>query len=167
MPGKRIAKGEQIYVDLTAPLSTLIFPVLELIIITGVCWMGIGFLDQRPGLDGTNPASLFPPGTRDAVLALWALLVTWRFLIPVIRKRRQRLTITDRRLLVRPSGVCTRYDSIPLSYVQGFQRRRGSVFLIVGGQERPYVLRDIPKAKKVESILNGLRSAEKPYSYHS
>ncbi|WP_080796254.1 PH domain-containing protein [Corynebacterium pacaense] len=156
MPGKRIAEGERVFVDLTAPLSTLFFPVLELIIITGVCWMGVGYLDRLPGLDGSSPAAAFPVGTREALLWLWVLLSTWRFLIPLVRRRRQRLTVTDRRVLIRSPGLRSRYDSIPLSHMQGVRRRRGTLYLGLGGQERPYVVPEVPKARKVESILSDL-----------
>lgn len=161
MPGKamhkRVTSEEHVHVDLTSPLSAMIFPVLELIIITGLCWIGIGFLDQLPGWDGTSPADDFPPNSRDVMLGLWALLSTWRFALPLMRQRRYRITITDRRLLVRPSGLGSRYDSIPLSYVHHVHRRRGTLVLGVGGQERPYVINQVPKAKKVESILKNLQ----------
>lgn len=154
---KRVTSEERIYVDLTSPLSAMLFPVLELIIITGICWMGIGYFDRLPDMFGYVPAMDFPPGTRDLILGVWVALGLWRFLLPLIRQRRFRITVTDRKLLVRPSGLRSRYDSIPLSYMQGVQRRRKTLILGVGGQSRPYVVNDVPKVKKVESVLRDLR----------
>ena len=161
MPGKaldrHIGEGDRVHVDLTSSLSGMLFPVLELIIITGVCWIGIGFLDQLPAWDGSNPADQFPAGSRDLLLLLWAGLSFWRFGLPLIRQRRFRVILTDRKLLVRPAGLRTGYDSIPLTYVQGVQRRRNTLTVGVGGQPRPYVIDNVPKARKVESILRDLR----------
>lgn len=161
MPGKainkRVTSAERVYVDLTSPLSAMLFPVLELIIITGVCWMAVGYFDRLPDMFGYIPATDFPPGTRDLILGIWVVLSLWRFGLPLLRQRRYRITVTDRKLLVRPSGLRSRYDSIPLSYMHAVQRRRKTLILGVGGQSRPYVLNNVPKAKKVESVLKDLR----------
>ncbi len=154
---RRVTTGEQVYVDLTSPLGSMVFPILELIIITGVCWIGVGYLDRLPDMFGYTPATDFPAGTRDLILGIWAVLSTWRFGLPLIRQRRYRITVTDRKLLVRPPGIRSRYDSIPLSYMRDVRRRRNTLILGVGGQSRPYVVNNVPKARKVESVLNDLR----------
>jgi len=154
---RHIGAGDHIHVDLTAPLSNMFFPLMEFIAITGVCWMGIGFLDQLPGIDGSNPAASFPPGTRNLLLAIWAGLSVWRFGLPLIRQRRFRVIVTDRKLLVRREGLSSKYDSIPLSYINRIQRKRNSLVLGVGGHHRPYVINKLPRAKKVESVLKDLQ----------
>ena len=154
---KRITDQEHVYVDLTSPLSAMLFPVMELILITGVCWMAIGYLDRLPDRFGYVPATDFPDGTREVILTIWAVLALWRFVLPLLRQRRYRVTVTDRKLLVRPSGLRSRYDSIPINYLRGVQRRRNTLILGVGGQHRPYVMADVPKARKVESVLRGVR----------
>lgn len=150
---KHIAEGDRIHVDLTSPLSAMLFPIFELIVITGICWMGIGFLDQLPGIDGTNPADSFPEGTRNLLVGVWAVLAAWRFGLPLIRQRRFRVILSDRKLLVRRAGLRTGFDSIPLSYIQRVQRRRNTLVLGVGGHHRPYVINQVPKARKVEALL--------------
>ena len=154
--GKHIAEGDRIHVDLTSPLSAMLFPIFELIVITGICWMGIGFLDQLPGIDGTNPADSFPEGTRNLLVGVWAVLAAWRFGLPLIRQRRFRVILSDRKLLVRRAGLRTGFDSIPLSYIQRVQRRRNTLVLGVGGHHRPYVMNQVPKARKVEALLKDL-----------
>ena len=59
----RPVEGEVVRADLTSPLHTLTFPTLELILVTGLSWMLIGWLDQ-PGMD-TDPQ------LRNAVLLVW------------------------------------------------------------------------------------------------
>lgn len=153
---KHIAEGDRIHVDLTSPLSAMLFPIFELIVITGICWMGIGFLDQLPGIDGTNPADSFPEGTRNFLVGVWAVLAVWRFGLPFIKQRRFRVILSDRKLLVRRAGLRTGFDSIPLSYIQRVQRRRNTLVLGVGGHHRPYVINQVPKARKVEALLKDL-----------
>ncbi|ALC05172.1 membrane protein [Corynebacterium deserti GIMN1.010] len=154
---RHVAQEDRIHVDLTSPLSAMLFPILELIVITGICWMGIGFLDQLPGLDGTNPADAFPEGTRNLIVLIWAVLAAWRFGLPLIRQRRFRVILSDRKLLIRRAGLRTGWDSIPLSYVQRVQRRRNSLIINVGGHHRPYVINQVPKARKVEAMLKDLQ----------
>ena len=151
---KHVADGDRIHADLTSPLSAMLFPIFELIAITGICWMAIGFLDQLPGIDGTNPADSFP--ARNLLVGIWAILCAWRFGVPFIKQRRFRVVVSDRKLLVRRPGLSTKYDSIPLSYVHRVQRRRNTLVLGVGGQHRPYVISQVPKARKVESLLKNL-----------
>ncbi|MFP7365013.1 hypothetical protein SFC07_04410 [Corynebacterium callunae] len=154
---RHIGAGDHIHVDLTAPLSGMFFPLLEFIAITGVCWMGIGFLDQLPGIDGTTPAASFPDGTRDLLLGIWVALSAWRFGLPLLRQSRFRVIVTDRKLLVRREGLRTKYDSIPLSYINRIQRKRNNLVLAVGGHPRPYVINKLPRAKKVEAVLKDLQ----------
>src|SRR5699024_2029148 len=67
-------QGEVVRADLTSPMRTLTFPVLELTLVTGLSWMLIGWLDQ-PGM-GTDPQ------LRNAVVLIWAALAFWRFALP-------------------------------------------------------------------------------------
>lgn len=89
-------------------------------------------------------------------MGVWAVLAAWRFGLPLIRQRRLRVILSDRKLLVRRAGLRTGFDSIPLSYIQRVQRRRNTLVLGVGGHHRPYVINQVPKARKVEALLKDL-----------
>ncbi|MGP6173803.1 PH domain-containing protein [Corynebacterium sp. A21] len=156
MSGFQLEPGEQVRIDLTSPLSSLTFPVLELILITGLCWMGIGYFD-RPDLAGTIPLDL-----RNAVVVIWLLLATWRFLLPVARSRRRRFVVTDQRVIVRAGTFQAKADSIPMHQIQGVNRRRNRISLVLGGFERPLYFRDVPKAKKVATVINQSMGINRP-----
>ncbi|MGD7003048.1 PH domain-containing protein [Corynebacterium halotolerans] len=148
MAGFRLERGEQVKVDLTSSLSSLTFPLLELILITGLFWMGIGYLD-RPEVIESVPMEL-----RNAVVIIWLALAVWRFVLPVIRARRRRFVVTDRRVMLRAGRFGARVDSIPLRQIQGASRRRNRISLAIAGYQRPLFFRDIPKAKKAVAAIN-------------
>src|SRR5690625_323081 len=83
----KMGRGEVKHVDVTAPYRALLWPVLELILITGICWIAIGWLDVQVNNQGLDVA------LRNAVVALWAGLSLWRFVLPVTRLRRKRFII--------------------------------------------------------------------------
>lgn len=147
MAGFRLERGENVRVDLTSSLSSLTFPVLELILITGLSWMGIGYLD-RPDVIAAVPLEL-----RNAVVVIWLALITWRFLLPVLRSRRRRFMVTDRRVMVRAGRFGARVDSIPLQQIRGINRRRNRISLALAGYERPLFFKDVPRAKKVVTAV--------------
>ncbi|WP_342319149.1 hypothetical protein [Corynebacterium mayonis] len=133
----RMSEGEVVLADTCGPISGLIFPLLETVVVTGVCWMAIGWMD----VGGIEP--LF----RNAVVALWGLLVVLRFIFPVVRSRRRRFTVTNRR-------VVAQGDSIPLRQIHSARRERGGLTLAVYGLGRPLHYPEVGKAKKVEKVLN-------------
>ncbi|MDY5785252.1 MULTISPECIES: PH domain-containing protein [unclassified Corynebacterium] len=138
----KLSEGEVVLADTCGPLTGLIFPLLELIVVTGLCWMAIGWMDVN-GID-----AIF----RNAVVGLWALLALLRFVMPVARSRRRRFTVTNRRVIAR--GGAGRADSIPLQQIHSARTARGGVSLAVYGFERPLHYADVGKAKKVQRVLN-------------
>ena len=137
----KMGRSEVVRVDMTAPFRALIFPFLELILITGVAWMGIGWADVH-GLDRN---------LRNGIVLIWALLSLWRFGMPLYRARRRRFIVTNLRVIAREGG---HIDSIPLQDIRGARRRRGGISLAIHGYERPMYFSSIPRAKRVEEILN-------------
>ncbi|QTH60362.1 hypothetical protein J5O04_04350 [Corynebacterium hindlerae] len=137
--------GETLRYDLTAPLSSLTFPVIESLFLTTVCWIAIGWADAQ-GI----------PDLHNGIVVLWGLLMLWRLLVPVLRSRRQRFALTDERLIVRAPSFGAREDSIPLAYVQGAYKKRGALCVDVTGMTQPLVFRDVPRAKKLATEINQL-----------
>ncbi|MEX3507015.1 hypothetical protein VVR85_06390 [Corynebacterium sp. LK2590] len=145
--------GEAKRVDVTAPFRTLVFPLLELILITGVCWIAIGWLDAQ-GADLR---------LRNALVVLWGALSVWRFVLPVIRSRRKRFIVTDRRVIARAARLGGRTDSIPLRDIVGARRRRGGISLAIRGYDQTLYFPDVPKTKKVEAAIGDqLRALRSP-----
>lgn len=150
----QLGRGEFARADMCASISTLLFPFLELVLITGICWIVIGFMDQ--------PGSLFDVNLRNAVVGLWALLALWRFGLPLVRSRRQRFVVTNKRVLTRSGELRNRVDSIPLRQIHSARRYKGGISLAVLGVERPLYFPHVGRAKKVEQIL---RSSAEPGLY--
>ena len=141
----RPVEGEVVRADLTAPLHTLTFPTLELILVTGLSWMLIGWLDQ--------PGSTVDPQLRNGVVLVWALLALWRFVWPLLKSRRRRFVVTDQRLVVRAGEFRSRADSIPFRDIRSVQRRRSGIFLAISGYDRPLYFPDVPRAKRVAALI--------------
>lgn len=131
--------------DLTSPLRTLTFPVLELILVTGLSWMLVGWLDR--------PDMVVDPQLRNTVVLIWAVLALWRFALPLLKARRRRFVVTDRRIVVRAGTLRGRTDSIPLQDIRSVTRRRSGITLAVSGYDRPLHFPDVPRAKKVTQMI--------------
>lgn len=142
----RIGQGEVVLADLTSPLRTLTFPVLELILITGVSWMLIGWLDR--------PDVVVETQLRNSIVLIWCLLVLWRFVLPLALSRRRRFVVTDRRVIVRAASLRPRVDSIPLREVRGVQCRRRGISLAIAGHDLPLFFPDVPRTKKVVGLID-------------
>lgn len=141
----RLGDGEVVRADLTAPLRALTFPVLELILITGISWILIGWLDR--------PDAFVDVQLRNAVVVGWFLLAVWRFGLPLLRSRRRRFIVTDRRIVVRDGALRSRVDSIPLRDVRAVSRRRRGISLAISGYARPLYFPDVPKTKKITGLI--------------
>ncbi|AKE38493.1 hypothetical protein [Corynebacterium camporealensis] len=137
----KMGRGEVVRADVTTPFRALIFPLLELILITGLAWIAIGWADMQ-GIDAM---------LRNAIVVIWAALITWRFAMPVYHSRRKRFIVTNRRVIAREGK---HIDSIPLSDIRGARRRRGGISLAIHGFERPMFFPQVPKSKQIEAIIN-------------
>ena len=137
----KMGQGEVKRADVSAPFRALIFPFLELILITGLLWIAIGWCDVQA----------VDPMLRNGLVAVWALLGIWRFVIPLFKARRKRFIVTNLRVIAREGK---HVDSIPLTDIRGARRRRGGISLALHGYEKPMYFPSIPKAKRVEDILN-------------
>lgn len=122
-------------VDVTTAKRAMLFPFLELILITGVAWMGIGWLDAHG----------YP---RNAVVIGWGLLCLWRFVLPLISQRRRRFTVYPDHIVAKANG---KRDVIPMTDITGVRRRRGGITLAVRGYDLYFP--DLPAPRKIERII--------------
>ncbi|MDO4686503.1 MAG: hypothetical protein Q4A92_08115 [Corynebacterium sp.] len=133
------------YVDVTAPLRAMIRPVAESLVLTAVFWIAVGYLDR----DATVVYSW-----RNLVVLAWALCLIWRLVLPLIRQRRRRFTVTDKEVLMRGDGLFSRTTSIPLQAVHGAGRYRDVITLHT--YYGPVYVRGVPKAKRITDTINQL-----------
>lgn len=127
---------------MSPPLTALVFPFLEMIVVTAVSWMIIGWMDAN-GVD---------VGIRNALVGVWALLAFWRFVLPLIRTRKQRFVVTNKRVLYVPSGR-GRTESIPLAQIRDARRYRGGMNVVVYGYGQPVYFPDVGRGKRVEELI--------------
>lgn len=139
--GFTVERGEVVLADTTTPLSSLVFPLLELIVVTGICWMAIGWMDARD----------IGPAARNLVVAVWAVLGLARFVWPLAASRRRRFIVTDRRVLARSRRGAV--DSIPFGQIHSAHRDRGGISMAVYGFDRPLYFPEVGRSRKVEKIL--------------
>ena len=135
-----MGQGEVKRADVSAPFRALIFPFLELILITGLLWIAIGWCDVQA----------VDPMLRNGLVAVWALLGIWRFLIPLYKARRKRFIVTNRRVIAREGR---NIDSIPLQDIRGARKRRGGVSLAIHGWDRAMYFPNVAKPKRWQRLL--------------
>lgn len=138
---------EVVSVDVTSSLSSLFYPVVKLTLVTALCWMGIGFIDQP------QPNVVVDTGMRSIFVALWALLALWAFVLPVARSRRRRLILTDKRLILRAPALRGHSESIPLGAVQQVLRKGSTLKILVAGQQHYVVVEGIPYARRIAALI--------------
>lgn len=146
MSWPKLQPGEWVRADVTSPPAVLGFPLLELIAYTGVIWMAVGYLD--------NPHSpAFDPALRRALVVGWAVLVTWRFVLPLVKTRRRRFVVTDRRVIARADTLRPRVDAIPLRDIHSVRRTKGGLSIAVFGLDRPLYYPHVGKTRRTETEL--------------
>ena len=134
------------YVDVTSPLRSMALPVVELLVLTGVFWIGVGYLDRDVYGEGY--------WWRNLVVLAWALCVLWRFVLPLIKQRRRRFVVTDTEIRMRNAGLFSRTVTIPLPAVRGAGRYRNMITLHT--RSGPVYVEGVPKAKKITDTINQL-----------
>lgn len=138
---EKLGHGEYTRADVSAPYRSLVFPLLELILITGVVWIAIGWAD----------VNVFNPLVHNGLVILWGLLAAWRFLLPVVRARRKRFIVTNQRVIAREGK---RMASVPLGDIAGVRRRRGGISLAIRGYDRAMYFPELPKNRKLERVID-------------
>ncbi len=146
-PPQERLEQEVVFVDLTSPFAALTYPLLELVVITGVMWMGIGYLDSP------NAPWIVDVNLRNGLVGVWALLLIFRFVLPVARLRSRRFIVTNRRITLRGPSFRSSVHTIPLQAVKGVGRRRSTISLAVRGHDRPVVIPDVPRSRKVQARI--------------
>ena len=116
MANPKLAPGEHILVNVTATMRAMLFPTLELLLITGLGWMVIGYFDRIPTYDelGVQTGLTLSVQGRNMLVVAWMVLGFLRFVLPLVRACRSRLVVTTSRVLLRAPGLTTSLDTIPL-----------------------------------------------------
>lgn len=169
----RFGAGEVILADLSPSRRSVVFPVLELILVTGVLWLGVGALDAHLATVAVTAAGYVPenlgtvpdlPGAAGTALpALWGrrvLLVLWvwaawrRCVRQLVFRHRSRIILTDRRLITASGAWRSTVGEIPLTEIVDVRHRGGTVQVWTRGYRVPLRLPDVPWAGEFAAMLN-------------
>ena len=173
MPKIRFDRGEVILAELSPSRRSVLFPVLELILATGVVWLLIGLLDTYlvdaavdaagvapdrltdipavPGVDAAVTAALW---VRRLLLVLWVIVAWRRCLRHLVFRQRSRMILTDRRLITASGQWRSRITEIPLDQVVEVSQHRGTVSVWARGYRAPVRLTDVPYAAQFAAMLS-------------
>lgn len=142
-PYDRMSDNEEVLFDLNPAFGRLFMPLMELILVTGVVWLLVGFID------GPYIGSGDLMGVRTMLLIGWVVMIAWRVGLPVARWLRERIVVTDEQLIVRDGS---RVRAIPLRAIRAVDRKGSEVRIRASGAP-PVVLYDVPSARKISRIL--------------
>lgn len=172
MPKIRFAHDEQILAELSPTRRSVVMPVIQLVLLTGLAWLGVGLLDAHLAHIAETTLGYAPenltsvPDLVDdsgAVATLWGrrlLLLAWvwlawrrcgRFLL---YRQRSRMILTDRRLITATGHLRSRIGEIPLDQIAEVTRRGTTVDLWPRGGGRPLRLTDVPYAARFARMVS-------------
>ena len=143
MANPKLAPGEHILVNVTATMRAMLFPTLELLLITGLGWMIIGYFDRIPTYDelGVQTGLTLSVQGRNMLVVAWMVLGFLRFVLPLVRACRSRLVVT------------TSLDTIPLVGIYNASRRGNHLIVNTHGFG-PILIRNMPRTKKIAQTIN-------------
>ncbi|MBC2682129.1 hypothetical protein [Corynebacterium anserum] len=166
------APHESLLADVSPHRRSVLFPVLEFIVITGLVWLGIGLIDAyfdkvavaHFGVAYTPPslvAKLLPHDQtlmvltwlRRLLLIAWAWLAWTRCIRHLIFRSRTRMVLTDRRLITASGHVRSEICEVPLEHIVDARHRGSDVAVYTIGARLPLVLHNVPQAKKFARLL--------------
>lgn len=147
-PWDEMDDDEDVVLDTNPVFGRLMWPLVELALITGVIWLLIGFIDS-PRI---APGDL--SGMRDVLLLAWPLLVAWRVVVPGLEWLGERFVLTDRRIILRRGLLRSRVVTVDLRAVRGVDRRGHVLQLYVSPYGPPMAIRDVPATRKVAKMVN-------------
>jgi uncharacterized membrane protein YdbT with pleckstrin-like domain len=153
-PEDALAPDENLLLHRHPHAKMLIVPVIVFLLATAVAGFLVGLAQTR--LDSGASVVLVV-----AVLVLWAILVGWRCLVPLIRWLTTHFIVTDRRVLVRQGVITHSGIDIPMGRISNVQFRHGLVdrllrtgtLVVVSAADDPLEFDDIPDVQKVHTLL--------------
>ncbi|MEV5651551.1 PH domain-containing protein [Nocardia sp. NPDC052254] len=153
-PEELLAPDEQLLLHRHPHWKMLFLPALTFILATALAGFASGLAWRNT--EGTTRTVVLI-----AILVVWAVLLVWRCLGPVIRWKSTHFIITDRRVLVR-EGVLTHTGiDIPMNRISSVQFRHGlsdrllgtGTLIIDAASGDPLEYDDIPNVQQVHALL--------------
>ncbi|MBM7460089.1 PH domain-containing protein [Rhodococcus coprophilus] len=153
-PDDALAPGEELLLHRHPHWKALIVPAAILLVATPLAGFLLGVVAAR--LDGVAATVLSV-----LTLLVWAAVVVWRCLVPLVGWLTTHFIVTDRRVLVR-TGVLTHTGiDIPMGRISNVQFRHGLIdrmlrtgtLVVVSAADDPLEFDDIPDVRQVHALL--------------
>ncbi|OZD09364.1 hypothetical protein CH275_01810 [Rhodococcus sp. 06-235-1A] len=153
-PQDALADEEELLLHHHPHWKMLILPSITFVLVTGVAGVALGVASARLESTSANVAMI-------AAAVVWAVIVGWRCLVPLISWKCTHFIVTDRRVLIR-QGVLTHSGiDIPMSRISNVQFRHGlldrmlgtGTLIIASASDDPLEFDDIPHVQRVHSLL--------------
>lgn len=154
-PENVLAKGEQVVLHNHPHWKTLIWPVLALILATGLATLGSGFVNT------THWQQVAKNVIYGVIWGIWLVIVGWLTLWPLLSWLTTNFVVTNRRVMFR-HGVLTRTGiDIPLARINSVEFRdklsermfRTGTLIIESASQDPLEFYDIPRLREVHALL--------------
>lgn len=168
----RFDRGEMILAELSPSRRSIIFPVLELILVTGGVWLLIGLLDAHlaalataavgyvpgdvgdiPGLPGVDVSAIAALWARRVLLVIWVWLAWRRCIRHLLFRQRSRIILTDRRLITASGDWRSRVIELPVSQIAEVAHSGSTVSVWIRGYREPMRLTDVPYADELTRMI--------------
>ncbi len=153
-PEDALADEEELLLHHHPHWKMLVLPALTFILVTAVAGFVIGLISVK--LDGSSStvASI-------VTAVLWAIIVAWRCIAPLIGWRCTHFIVTDRRVLIRQGVITHSGIDIPMGRISNVQFRHGLIdrmlgtgtLIIASASDDPLEFDDIPRVQRVHSLL--------------
>ncbi|OZD64173.1 PH domain-containing protein [Rhodococcus sp. 06-1460-1B] len=153
-PQDALADEEELLLHRHPHWKMLILPSITFVLATGLAGVALGVAGARLESTAADVATI-------AALVVWAAIVGWRCLVPLVSWKCTHFIVTDRRVLVR-QGVLTHSGiDIPMSRISNVQFRHGlldrmlgtGTLIIASASDDPLEFDDIPQVQRVHSLL--------------
>lgn len=153
-PQDALADEEELLLHRHPHWKMLILPSITFVLATGLAGVALGVAGARLESMAADVATI-------AALVVWAAIVGWRCLVPLVSWKCTHFIVTDRRVLVR-QGVLTHSGiDIPMSRISNVQFRHGlldrmlgtGTLIIASASDDPLEFDDIPQVQRVHSLL--------------
>lgn len=156
-PAWRVAPDERVLVDVHPRRTILIPPLVKLLVASLLAGLAVGLTGAVfPYGPFTSPAfnqTSTPPLTTVvliAVVVVWLVLAVRWWVLPLVRWRRNRLAITNYRVVhaLNPKDIA----ELPLRQVYSVDRQGSTITFAVNGHA-PLVVNSVPKARRVTRVI--------------
>lgn len=153
-PEDALADEEELLLHHHPHWKMLVLPALTFILVTAVAGFAIGLISVKLEGSSSTVASI-------VTAVLWAVVVAWRCIAPLIGWKCTHFIVTDRRVLIRQGVITHSGIDIPMGRISNVQFRHGLIdrmlgtgtLIIASASDDPLEFDDIPRVQRVHSLL--------------